>query len=205
MVLDDFGRLQQAEILRRAGAALLNGEGLFREILDVLPAAVYVTDPTGLITYYNAAAVRLSGAHPVLGESRWCGSWKLFWPDGSVLPHDQCPIAMALQEQQSSAEIEAAAERPDGTRVPFMAYPTLLYDKSGAIIGAVNMLVDLTERKLAEEHAQRLAAIVASCEDAIVSKDLNGIITSWNSRSGTALRLRTGGSDRQVHYHSNST
>jgi PAS domain S-box-containing protein len=180
-ILPDSERFAQSEFLRRAGAALLEGKDFFRDILDVLPAAVYVTDPAGIITYYNAAAVALWGHRPVLGESRWCGSWKLFWPDGSVLPHEQCPMAMALKERLSSTGIEAVAERPDGVRVPFVAYPALLHDTSGAVIGAVSLLVDISERKRAEEHAQRLAAIVSSSEDAIVSKDLNGVISSWNA------------------------
>ena len=62
----------------------------------------------------------------------------------------------------------------------FIPYPTPLFDASGNLIGAVNMLVDITERKRAEEVAQRLASIVESSDDAILSKDLNGIITSWN-------------------------
>ena len=73
------------------------------------------------------------------------------------------------------------AERPDGTRIPFLAYPTPLWDVSGTLIGAVNTLVDITDRKSAEEAAGRSAAIVQYSADAIMSEDLNGIITSWNS------------------------
>ena len=76
---------------------------------------------------------------------------------------------------------EAAAERPDGTRVPFLAFPTPLRDRSGALTGAVNTLIDITERKRSEQFEQRLAAIVEFSDDAIVSKDLDGIIKTWNA------------------------
>jgi PAS domain S-box-containing protein len=149
-------------------------------VLDLLPAAVYITNASGLITYYNEAAAALWGHHPQLGISEWCGSWKLYWPDGKPLPHDQCPMALALREKRPIRGMEAVAERPDGIRVPFIPYPTPLYDPSGKLIGAVNMLVDITDRKRAEESARRLAAVVEHSDDAIVTKDLDGIITSWN-------------------------
>ena len=152
-----------------------------------MPAAVYTTDAAGRITFYNEAAAELWGVRPELGTSEFCGSWKLYWPDGTPLPHDECPMALTLKERRPIRGMEAIAERPDGTRVPFIPYPTPLFDASGTLIGAVNMLVDITERHEAEQRIRDsearyrgIAAIVESSEDAVLSKDLNGIITSWN-------------------------
>jgi PAS domain S-box-containing protein len=153
----------------------------FRKILDDLPAAIYVTDALGRITYFNEAAATLWGHRPAIGTSEWCGSWKLFWPDGRALPHGDCPMAIAIKEKRQVRGMEAIAERPDGTRVPFVPYPTPLFDARGTLIGAVNMLIDITDRKRAEEIRQRLASIVQFSDDAIISKNLNGIIESWNA------------------------
>src|ERR1700689_97186 len=169
-----------SDFLQAAGEALFRGESYFRQVLDLLPAAVYITNASGLITYYNEAAAALWGQHPQLGVSEWCGSWKLYWPDGRPLPHDQCPMALALRAQRPIRGVEAGAERPDGVRVPFIPYPTPLYDPSGELIGAVNMLVDISDRKRAEQYAQRLASIVEFSDDAIIAKDLNGVVTNWN-------------------------
>ncbi|MCA1439481.1 PAS domain S-box protein [Ensifer sp. IC4062] len=154
----------------------------FRAMLDALPMAVYVTDREGFITYFNQAAADLAGREPELGKDRWCVGWELRRTDGSILPHEECPMAQTLKEGRAIRGHGIVAVRPDGTMVPLLACPTPMFDKSGMMTGAINLLVDISERQRqqAEQDSQFLAAIVESSDDAIVSKDLNGIITSWN-------------------------
>ncbi|WP_258590104.1 PAS domain S-box protein [Mesorhizobium sp. AR07] len=152
----------------------------YHQILDALPVATYTTDQHGTITYYNRAAADLAGTEPKVGKDKWCVTFKLFTPEGKELPHDECPMAIALKENRPVRNQEAIARRPDGSFFPFLPYPTPLRDEHGNLIGAVNMLLDLTDRQRAEEVRQHLSEIVESSFDAIVSKDLNAIIKSWN-------------------------
>src|ERR1041384_8337121 len=133
----------RAVALCDANAVTLDGpaaEGRFRALLDVLPAAIYVTDADGRITYYNRAAADLAGREPPLGTDEWGVRWRLNSMDGRPLRHDECPMAVALKENRAVRGEEAMLERPDGTRIPFAPYPTPLHDASGKLIGAVNML-----------------------------------------------------------------
>jgi PAS domain S-box-containing protein len=126
------------------------GRRPYRELLQALGVAVYTTDADGRITFFNEAAAEFWGRRPEIGEE-WCGSWRLYWSDGTPLPHAECPMAIALREGRPVRGYDAIAERPDGTRVAFVPYPTPLYDAAGTLVGAVNVLVDITERRRAEE------------------------------------------------------
>ena len=158
-------------------------DGEVRRLLDKLPAAAYTCDSSGLITYFNEHAVKLWGRAPKLNDpvDRFCGSFKLFAADGSPISHDRCWMALALETGKEYNGEEIVIERPDGERATALAHANPLRDESGKVMGAVNMLVDISDRKHAEQAQTLLSAIVKSSDDAIVSKTLDGRILTWNS------------------------
>ena len=141
----------------RARRTTASGELRYREFLDAVGVAVYTTDADGRITFFNEAAAAFWGRRPALGEE-WCGSLRLLYSDGRPMRHDECPMAIALRENRAVRGYEAIAERPDGTRISFVPHPTPLRDDHGALIGAVNVLIDVTDRRTAED------ALFASAE-----------------------------------------
>jgi PAS domain S-box-containing protein len=149
-------------------------------LLQAMPAAIYTTDAEGRITFYNEAAAALWGVRPELGSDQFCGSWKLYWPDGRPMPHDRCPMAMALKSKAAIQGMEAVCERPDGTRVPFLAYPTPLYDPSGKLTGAVSVLLNMAEQH--EMHSRlrsseaRFRAIVDNAQVSVWEEDFSEIL-----------------------------
>ncbi|QRM30384.1 hypothetical protein JO965_05065 [Microvirga sp. VF16] len=134
---------QVIEYVSRSTAGQKSAETQYVDLLAALPFAVYMTDATGRITFYNEAAVALWGRRPVLGRDRWCGSWHIYSLNGTPLPHDRCPMAVAIREDRRVRGVTAIAERPDGTRVHFKPFPTPLHDTNDNLVGAVNVLLDL--------------------------------------------------------------
>ena len=145
------------EVLHAAVDAFRRREITYRDMLEDLPAAIYTIDTDGRLTYYNKACIELSGRLPELGNDRWCVMWKLFTTEGVAVPHEKCTMAHVVADGIARHGAEAIAERPDGSRVHLMAYPTPLLDSAGECLGAVNMLVDITHQKQAHERMLLLA------------------------------------------------
>ena len=155
-------------IVDKAVAILRSGDESLFGALDTLPAPIYLTDAQGVIRYFNEACINFAGRTPVVGQDRWCVTWKLYTEVGDFLPHDRCPMAEAIVTRQSVRGVIAVAERPDGTRVTFMPYPTPLFAPDGTFRGAINILIDVTDRRQAEalrEQAERCRRLSRSVND----------------------------------------
>jgi PAS domain S-box-containing protein len=169
----------------------------YRRFLDALGVAVYTTDADGRITFYNAAAADFWGRRPAIGEE-WCGSLRLLFLDGKPMRHDECPMAITLKEARPVRGGQAIAVRPDDSQVSFMAYPTPLFDDADVLIGAVNVLIDITERHHAEQAVREaISALEASnaVKDQFLGLVSHELRTPVTTIFGNARLLQTRGGE----------
>jgi PAS domain S-box-containing protein len=157
--------------------ALHESELQHRKLIECLQTPLYTTDAEGRITLYNEAAVNLWGREPEIGKDLWCGSYKIFKPNGSELPLDSCPMAVCLKEQRPVYGEEILVVRPDGSLRNVAPFPQPLFDDSGKLTGAINMLVDITDMKHTEKALRESEAnykeLASSLEKKIEEKTLD--------------------------------
>jgi PAS domain S-box-containing protein len=145
----EYGNLAKRD---QAEAALRESEQRYRHLVHSLPGAIYTCDAQGRITLYNEAAAALWGRRPDLDRDLWCGSWRTYDLDGAPIPREECPMAQSIREGCSLRGREIIIERPDGSRSHVLPNSNPVHDESGAVVGGISIIVDLTESKRAMEH-----------------------------------------------------
>jgi PAS domain S-box-containing protein len=150
---------------KQAQQALCVSEERYRTLFDLGPVAVYFCDNTGVIQKFNRRAAELWGREPALGDTdeRFCGSFKLFRMDGSLMPHPQCPMAEVLDGKVSEVrDTEVLIERPDRSRITVIVNISPVKNERGEVTGAINCFYDITQRKNAETAQRRIEVLAAS-------------------------------------------
>ncbi|MBS1806178.1 MAG: PAS domain S-box protein [Acidobacteria bacterium] len=129
----------------------------------------------GTIISWNAAATRVFGYQPaeIIGKS----ILTLIPPE---LQHEEAEILRKLRAGERIEHFETVRMRQNGERFPISVTISPIRDAAGNVVAASKIAHDISERRKTEESLSRLAAIVDSADDAIISKTLNGIVTSWN-------------------------
>lgn len=175
-----FARALAEERLRKT-------EHHYQQLVQALPTAVYTCDAEGRITMFNEAAAQLWGRRPAIGKDTWCGSVRIYNTDLTDLPIEDCPMAVAIREGRSVRGKEIIIERPDGTRSHVLPHPDPIRDEKGAVVGAVNMLVDIGPLKRAEQEVRssenRLQSLLKLMPAAVYACDADGRITFFNPRA----------------------
>ena len=165
-IVEWFGTGTDMTEKKRAEQALRDSGERFRALFNRGPIAMYSCDASGTIQEFNRNAALLWGRKPVRGDpnERFCGAFKLRFPDGSPMPHAHSPIAAVLRgERPVEHGVEVIIERADGLRVTIVANVVALKNDRGEITGAINCMYDITERSRLErknvEQAQKLVEL----------------------------------------------
>ncbi len=189
------------------GSLLLEDELKHKHLLSSLPVAIYTCKKDGMVDLYNKAAVELWGREPEIGKDYWCGSLKRFRQDGTLIPINECPVAITLKQGKKVKAAELVIERPNGERRFVLPHPEPIFDKKGNVTGALNTLIDITtqkhlglalEDKLEKgvkeyttalnkktidliESKERYHKMIDEVQDyAILMLDQSGVIINWN-------------------------
>jgi len=144
-------------------------------IVDSSDDAIVSKTLDGLIMSWNQAAERIFG---------WTAAETIGRPITILIPPERLPeeedILARVRQGEKLDYFETVRMRKDGTRFEISLTVSPIMNATGEIIGASKIVRDITERRRGEEARARLAAIVDSADDAIISKTLDGVITSWN-------------------------
>lgn len=157
------------------------------QIIQSLPNAVYVCDVNGFITNYNAACAKLWGRSPKVNTVKWCGSQKLFYADGAEVLHENAPMALAIKQKRSFEGAEIILQQHTGKKLSIIMHAAPVFNANGVVCGAVNTLIDVTEKlqkeQIARYNEDRYYTLAEQAAEAVFITDLDGNLLETNMQA----------------------
>lgn len=177
-VKDTFGNIiGVSKIARPISRANKNNEKslILAAIVDSTDDAIISKDLNGIITSWNPSAQRIFGYRPeeIIGQS----VLKLIPADRQ---DEETLILSRLRKGERVHYFQTKRLSKSGKLIDVSLTISPVKDETGAIIGVSKIARDITDVIEAEKQSAMLSAIVSYSDDAIISKDLNSIVTSWN-------------------------
>jgi PAS domain S-box-containing protein len=175
------------DALKETERGLRLSDARYQTLFNLGPVAVYTCDVSGSIREYNLRAAELWGRRPKIGASgeAFCGSFKMYTPDGRFIPHGDCPMADVLKGRVAGKfEGDVEIERPDGSRITVHIHIAPFLDDQGVITGAINSFIDITERNRTDvalrETVARLRFMAESMPQKIFTASATGEVDYLN-------------------------
>ncbi|KAA6432787.1 PAS domain S-box protein [Dyadobacter flavalbus] len=178
-----LGTMMDITEQKRTEQIIKDSEKRYKDLIETMPVAVYTIDKNGYLTLFNKAAVRLWGREPEIGADQWCGSFEMYTVDGEYMRLEESPVAIALKNQQCMTS-EAFIRKPDQSLRHIISTPQPIYDSNGDVTGAVNVLIDITERKEAElalkTSESKFRTLANSMPQLVWTSDAEGNLNYFN-------------------------
>ncbi len=183
---DITSQIAAEEKIRSLNGQLQERVAQLEAIMQVLPVGVAVSqDPEGHVVTANAAFENLLGVTPgenIAPEIIADGNGAVeFCVEGRPLKREDHPLLRSARTGQQLGSLELEIRRPDHSPVHLLASASPLFDHEGKVRGAVGAFIDVTSQKQLEDLLRERADLLELATEAIIVRNLSGIILFWNS------------------------
>lgn len=168
---------------KQAEKELERQRALFQRIAETSPVSITIVDRNGQIIFANPQAEKILGLtkDEITHLTYNAPAWHITDFNGNPFPDEELPFRQVMTTRRSVYGVQHAIQWPDGKRVMLMINASPLLGETGEVEGMVAIIEDITERRQAEQARRQLAAIIEFSDDAVIGKNLDNIITSWNA------------------------